>query len=189
MLDDLRPSLRAARSDFGRSESKASFDPHSEFASQLRLPHPSGFQHAPHRNRNAALSPPAGIARSFAHDFHDSARFLHDETERDRGNVSGLVAGVCQAASLRARRANRRLPRDVPATRRLARRDHRLRRRFAAAERRLAGRIRRACWRSANTTRRAAKRIATSVSFRLQPTAPIPPARSWPDSKSCRSRA
>ena len=34
--------------------------------SQIRFSHPSGLQHAPHRDRNAALPAPARIARSFA---------------------------------------------------------------------------------------------------------------------------
>ena len=32
--------------------------------------------------------------------FDDPARLLHDEVERDRGDVSDLVAGVREAASL-----------------------------------------------------------------------------------------
>ena len=47
------------------------------------------------------------------------------------------------ASSVRAARADARLPDAVPATGRLARGDHRLRRHLAPAQRRLAGRIRR----------------------------------------------
>ena len=42
----------------------------------------------------------ARIARPFADHFDDPARFVHDEVERDRGDVSGFVAGVCQTASV-----------------------------------------------------------------------------------------
>ena len=84
----------------------------------------------------------ARIARSFADHLDDPARLVHDEVERDRGNVPDFVAGNFQAPSVRARRPNSRLSRDVRAARKLARGNHRLRRGFTAAERRIAGRIR-----------------------------------------------
>ena len=34
--------------------------------------------------------------------FDDSARLLHDEVERDGGDVSDFVAGIREAASVRA---------------------------------------------------------------------------------------
>ena len=71
--------------------------------------------------RSAALSPPARVARPFADDFDDPPRVVHDEVERDRGDVSDFLAGVREAASVRAGRAICRLSRDVRSTRGMAR--------------------------------------------------------------------
>ena len=60
------------------------------------------FQPLPQRDRNAPLPQAARIARPVAHGFDDPARFLHDEAERGGGNVSSVVAGVCEDSSVRA---------------------------------------------------------------------------------------
>ena len=39
--------------------------------------------------------------------FHDSARLMHDETQRHGGDVSGVLAGIC-ASCIRLRRVSRR---------------------------------------------------------------------------------
>ena len=65
------------------------------------LTHPV-FNTLSQRNRNAALSPATRIARSLALPLHDSARFLHDEAKRHRGNVPDFVAGV-RASFIRSR--------------------------------------------------------------------------------------
>src|SRR4029453_1965951 len=101
--------------------SRLLFVPHSQNRNpQFSFPPPSGFQHLSERNRNAALPPTAGIARSLTLSFHDSARILHDEIEREGGNVSNLVAGIREAAPVRAGFTNLRLSRDVRSARALA---------------------------------------------------------------------
>ena len=76
--------------------------PPSLCATHFPIPYPSGFQHASHRDRDAALFEEARVARSLAHDFDDSARLVHDEVECDRGDVSDLVAGNFETPSFRA---------------------------------------------------------------------------------------
>jgi hypothetical protein len=97
---------------------------------QLRLSHSSGFQYVSQRNRNAAVSPTTRIARSLALSLHDSARFLHHEIKRHCRNVPDFVAGIREAASVRAGFANFRLSRNVQSTRALARGNYRIRRRL-----------------------------------------------------------
>ncbi len=70
--------------------------------SKIRLSHSSGFQHARQRDRDAALHPAPGVARSLALSFDDSARLLHHEVERHGGDVSRFLAGVFAPPSLRA---------------------------------------------------------------------------------------
>ena len=152
---------------------------------ESRIPHPPGLQHASHRDRDAALPAPARVARSLALPLDDSARLLHDEVERDGGDVSGFLAGVC-AGSIRLRPTIRR-----PATARCASSSRAGWPRSPGSPPSRCSRTpaRRAntpaCSSSAHITRRAAKRIATSASSRPPPTAPIRPARSWPVSTSC----
>ncbi len=109
----------------------------------LQIPPALRLQPVSQRNRDAPLHQAARIARPVAHGFDDSARLLHDEAERGGGNVSRVLAGVCENSSVRAARPGARLPDSFPKPRRLAGRNHRLRGNFVAAERRFAGRIRR----------------------------------------------
>ena len=129
----------------------------------------------------------ARVARSLAHDFDDSARLVHDETERDGGDVSDFVAGIRQAASVCAGRPNDRLSRNVRATREIGSPRSPDLRRFRCSRTPDRKANTPGCSRSASITPRAAKRTATFASFRHRRTEPIRPARSWRDSKSCRS--
>ena len=89
-------------------------------------------------------------------DFDDPARLLHDEAERDRGDVPGDLAGVrhdcIPFAPPTQTQGYQTMFKQLEA---VAGGDHRLRRRLASAQRRFAGRIRRACWSFAHITRAA----------------------------------
>jgi glycine dehydrogenase len=68
--------------------------------SKIRLSHSSGFQHLRQRDRDAALHPATRVARPIALPFNDSARFLHNEAERNGGDVSGHLAGIFAHSSV-----------------------------------------------------------------------------------------
>ena len=134
---------RHNRARFCRRRSGTAANPHSSIRNpHVRISRPPRLQHSRHRNRNAALSQEARIARSFADDFDDPARFVHDEAERNRRNVSDIVAGNFQATSVCAHRTNNRLCRDVRTAGKLACRNHGIRCDFIATQCWIAGRIR-----------------------------------------------
>ena len=107
------------------------------------LPHPSGLQQLPLRDRDAALPQASRDAGSVADDVDDPARLVHDEAERDRRDVSGHLAGVRQDASVRAGRAGEGLREMFDRLEKALAEITGLRRGVAAAERGLAGRVRR----------------------------------------------
>ena len=107
------------------------------------VPDASDVQQLPLRDGDAAVHASSPVEGSVADDVDDSARLVHDEAERDGGDVSGDLARVRPAASVRAGGSDQGLSRDVRSSREGAGRDHRIRGRVAAAERRLAGRVRR----------------------------------------------
>ena len=122
----------------------------------LEVPHASGVQHPPQRDRHAALpAPPVRPGRG-ARPLDDPARLVHDEAERDRRDGGGHLAGVRRAAPLRARGRRGGLRRADRRPGALAVRGHRLRRLLPAAERRLGRASSPACSPSATTTARAA---------------------------------
>ena len=67
---------------------------------------------------------------------------MHDEVERDGGDVSDFVAGIREAAPVFAERPNDRLLRNVPAIGELVGGNHRFRRSFVATQCRFTRRIR-----------------------------------------------
>ena len=77
------------------------------------LPRAPGVQHAPLRDGDAALHAHAAVARPLARAFDDPARLVHDEAQRHGGDDPGDVAGVRQAASVRAAGSGRGLPAAV----------------------------------------------------------------------------
>ncbi len=128
-----------------------------------RLPHPPGLQHAPLRDRDAALHAAARGARSVAHARDDPARLLHDEAERDRRDDAGHLARVGAPAPVRAARAGRGLPRDLhrPRADAVARSPASPRRRCSRTPARRGSTP--ACSSSAPFTRAAARGTATSA--------------------------
>ena len=58
------------------------------------VPHPSGVQPLPLRDRDAALHAPARVARSVADPVDDPARLVHHEAERHRRDGADHLAGV-----------------------------------------------------------------------------------------------
>ena len=81
--------------------------------SRVRVFDASGVQHSRYRNRDAPVSAEARITRPFALSLDDPAGLMHDEAERNRGDVSNFVARIRKAASVRAGRTNRRVRRNV----------------------------------------------------------------------------
>ena len=75
------------------------------------LPDPSGVQHPPQRDRDAALPAGAVGPRLRARPRHDPARLLHHEAQRDHRDGADLLPGLRRPASVRARRGRRRLRR------------------------------------------------------------------------------
>src|SRR6185295_13895374 len=109
--------------------------------SNLSVPDASGVQQASLRDGDDALHPPARTEGHRARHVDDSTRVVHDEAERGVGDAADYVARVRQAASVRAGRPGRRLPRRVPGARIDAGGDHRIRGGLTAAELRRAGRV------------------------------------------------
>ena len=67
------------------------------------LPDASGVQHASLRDADDALHPQPRAEGHRPRHVDDSARLLHDEAERGRGDAAGHLARVQPAASVRAR--------------------------------------------------------------------------------------
>ena len=112
-------------------------------APHQRLPHASGVQHPPLRDRHAALHPHALRQGPGAGPQHDPAGQLHHEAQRHQRDDSHHLARVRQHPPVRAARPVAGLRRTRPAAARLAVPGHGLRRHQPAAQCRLAGRIRR----------------------------------------------
>ena len=68
----------------------------------------------------------------FPDTFDDSARLVHHEAQRGRRDVPDLMAGVFEASSVRACRADARVSGSLPATGAMAGGNHGVRRRLAA---------------------------------------------------------
>ena len=76
-----------------------------------RLPHAPGLQHAPQRDRDAALHPPPVRQGPGAGPQHDPAGLVHDEAQRHQRDDPDHLARVRARASVRAGRPARGLPR------------------------------------------------------------------------------
>src|SRR5262249_16259404 len=86
------PAVRTFERVNGERDSPATY------ASQ-RFPDPPGFSSLPLGNGNAALYAQAFRSRSCPRPQHDSARFLHDEAQRDGRNDAHHLAGIRQYSS------------------------------------------------------------------------------------------
>ena len=150
------PRLRRVREGH-RAADPAGAAPHQ------RLPHAPGVQHAPQRDRHAALHPQPVRQGPGAGPQHDPAGQLHDEAQRHQRDDPHHLAGVRARASVRAARPAARLRRTRRAAARLAVPGHRLRRHQPAAQRRLAGRVRRPAGDQGLAREPRARRIATSA--------------------------
>ena len=110
-------------------------------AAHLGVPHPSGVQRSPQRDRDAALLAAAGRLRHRLRPLDDPARLVHDEAERGGRDGADQLAGVRRAAPVRPGLAGRRLPGADRLARGPAGPAHRLRRGVRPAERRLQGEL------------------------------------------------
>ncbi len=86
----------------------------------------SGVQPIPRRTRDAALHQDPGVARSLAHPLDDSARVVHDETERVVRDAAAHSSRLLGPPSLRPSGTGEGLPDPGPGSVRLAGRDHRV---------------------------------------------------------------
>ena len=73
----------------------------------------SGFQSISFRTRDVALYTPTTSSGSFAGALDDPVGLLHDETQCDRRNAAGHLAGVCGAPSICADGSDRWISRVV----------------------------------------------------------------------------
>ena len=81
---------------------------------QERVPATPGFFPVPFRDRDVALHPAAGGARSVAGALDDSARLVHHEAECHGRDVAHKLARMEPTAPLRAGQPSRGLPGRVP---------------------------------------------------------------------------
>ena len=109
-------------------------------AAHVGVPHPSGVQRPPQRDRDAALPAAAGRFRHRPRPVDDPARLVHDEAERGGRDGADQLAGVRRPAPVRPAAAGGRLRGADRIARGPAGPAHRVRRGIRAAERRLAGR-------------------------------------------------
>ncbi len=101
-----------------------------------------GLQHAPQRNRDAALHPQALGQGPGAGSLDDPLGLVHDEAQRHGRDDPDHLAGVRRHPPVRAGRAARRLRADGRAVARVVVPGHGLRGHQPAAQRRIAGRVR-----------------------------------------------
>ena len=167
----------------GRRNIRKTSGPHDGIPRASRLQHPS------FRNADDALHPRPGAQGRRPRYVDDPARLLHHEAERGVGNAAHHLARVRETASLRARRAGRRISADFKEL------EHALCEitGFAAvslqpnagSQGEFAGLMVIRAYHSQS----AATRSAMWFSFPRPRTAPIPPAPSWPACASWSSTA
>jgi glycine cleavage system pyridoxal-binding protein P len=132
-------------------------------APHQRLPHAPGVQHAPLRNRHAALHPRAVRQGPGAGPQHDPAGQLHHEAQRHQRDDSHHLAGIRQRAPVCPADQLQGYAELDAAAARLAVPGHGLRRHQPAAQRRQPGRIRRPAGHQGLPRERGAKATATSA--------------------------
>ena len=114
-----RPSFRSspkrrARKGAVALDSSAGLDWPRELAPDERVPDASGLQHPSLRDRDDALHQEPRAQGHRPGYVDDSARVLHDEAQRRRRDVSGVVARVRAHAPVCAGRPNAGVSADLP---------------------------------------------------------------------------